>query len=91
MSPVRKQYTRMPQHTVSAKNESNDATQPPHERVSAVSARPVRRRIWPASRHTIDTATPAKATTSPINPNVDMEGESFLNLLYRRPQTAHPG
>ena len=78
MSPVRKQNTRMPQQTVSAAKESVAATQPPHESVSAESGRPERRKTWPASRHRIDTATPAKATTRPIKPNVDIEGNSFL-------------
>ena len=64
ISPVMKQYTKTPQHTVRPANDSNDATCPPQVSVSPVSLRPARDTSAPATRHTTDTTTPANATSA---------------------------
>ncbi len=45
ISPVMKQYTKMPQHTVRAAAVRIEATQPPHDAVEAAPCLPILRRI----------------------------------------------
>ena len=72
VSPVMKQYTRMPQHAVSPTADTRAATWPPQVSVSATPLARLCPAIAPATRQTIDTTTAANEMSSPIRPNVDM-------------------
>ena len=72
VSPVMKQYTSTPQHTVRAASVTSTATCPPHVSVSPAPPDFLRDSTAPAIRHTMDTATPANATSTPIKPIVGM-------------------
>ena len=72
LSPVKKHHTSTAQHTVSAAAVSTAATRPPQARVSARSKERFLCSRWATPRHRMEMTQPAKATSSPRSPIIDM-------------------
>ena len=72
LSPEKKHHTSTAQHTVSATAVSTAATRPPQAKVSERSKERFLLRIWATPRHSTEMTQPAKATSRPRSPIIDM-------------------